>query len=146
MAAARDEREEGRFQLGERDEVRGDMPLDVVDLDERSAQSVSERLGGGHAHEQAADQTRAVGDRDGVYAFLGDARARERLVDGGHDRKQVVTARDLGHDAAETAVYVYLAGDGASEQFPAVPDDGRRRFVAGRLDTEYINILIHDPY
>ena len=83
----RQEREIGVGQpaVGQVDEVGEDVPLQVVDFDQRDVAGDGESLGEGDAHEQRSHQTRAAREGDGVDLRRRDARFAERRVDHRHD-------------------------------------------------------------
>ena len=57
------------------------MPADVIDADERDAQSVGKPLCKGKPHEERAQKSRAVRHGNGVELLLSDARRGERARD-----------------------------------------------------------------
>ncbi len=136
--AARDHERDGRvLDLGV---VKGngvDVPLDVVDADERLSAGVRERLRVADADEQRADEPRSARDGDSVDLVDRDARLVERLVDDRADLLEVLARRDLGHDAPVDAVRRDLRRDDVRANMAAVLDDGRRGLIARRLDAEH---------
>ena len=104
VTAAREQAEEGRLDGIGLEEERGDVPVQVVDRHKRQAARPGERLRGGEAHEQRADEAGAT--RHGEALDVRDRRARllQRL---GHDRDdqlRVAPRRDLRDDAAVAGV------------------------------------------
>jgi len=108
--------------------------------DERAALSIGQRLGVDDPDEQRADEPRARGHGHRVHRREGQSRLGERAV---HDRRQggqVRAARQLGDDTAEYLMHV-LRQNGEARQL-ALHEDGRRGFIARRLDAE--DDLSHD--
>jgi hypothetical protein len=135
--AARDDEGEGRVLDGRVvEDDRVDVPLDVVDADERLAERVSHRLGVGQPDEQRADEARPLRHGHAVNLLPADARALERLRDHQADLVEVLARGDLGHDPAVLLVQVNLRRDDRREHLPPVAHDGRGRLVARAFDSE----------
>ena len=82
--------------------------MQVVHGHERQAAAPGERLGGGEADQQRADQARALGDGDGLDVVERGAGFGQRLPHHGEHELEVVPRCDLGHDPAEARVQVGL--------------------------------------
>ncbi len=97
---------------------RGDVAVQMVDGDQRQAMRPGERLRGGDADEQRADQPGPHRDGDRVD-IASSTRLAERLLDHRRDELEMAAARDLGHDAAEARVQLVLRGDDAGAISPS---------------------------
>ena len=115
---------------------RGDVPVEVVDPDERQATRPRDRLRGGDADEQRADQPRPLRHGDAVDVVERRARLGERLADDRRDELEVAARGNLGDDAAVARVQIGLRGDDARANLPVLRDERRRGLVATRLDPE----------
>ncbi len=107
--------------------------MQMVDRGERQPVRPRERLRGGDADEQRADEPRAARDADELEPVERCVRVGERLADDGHHELEMPPRRDLGHDAAEARVQVGLRGDDVREDLAVTRYDGGRRFVARSL-------------
>ena len=136
VPAAREEAEERRLERVRLEVERGDVPVEVVDRDERQPPRPRERLRGGEPDEQRADQPRPLRHGDAVDVVERRARLGERLADHRRDELEVAPRRDLGHDAAVPRVEVRLRGDDARANLSVLRDERRRGLVAARLDPE----------
>ena len=67
VPAAGHQADKGRGQLRMRKVIGADVPLDVIDRNQRLIRRIGQRLGAAHARQQRAYQTGAVGDADGVH-------------------------------------------------------------------------------
>ena len=90
MSAADEQAEEREVGVGQRpvgqvEEVREDMSLQVVHLDHRDVVRQGEPFGERHAHEQRSDQPRAAREGDGVDLFGRQSGLLERRVHDGDD-------------------------------------------------------------
>ena len=135
VAARGDQADEGRVERHRLQPDGRDVPVEVVDHDQGQAGGVGERLGRRDAHQQRADQARALGDGHRVDLGQGQAGALERRVDDGVHRPEVVAGRDLGHDAAVGGVQVGLRRDDARDDLPS-PHDRRGGLVTRGLDRQ----------
>ena len=147
MSAADEQAEEREVGVGQRpvgqvEEVREDMSLQVVHLDHRDVVRQGEPFGERHAHEQRTEQSRPAREGDGVQLVGCDAGLFEGRVDHGDDVLLVGARGQFGNHAAVFHVHG-LRGDDVRQQ-RRVADDGRRRIVARRLDAEdgYIHSYI----
>ena len=100
MTAAGDERHEWRFQCGVLDIVRADMSQQVMHADQRNIFGESHRLGGRHADQQRADQSRSVGDADQIDLCKAHACLVQRLLQHTVDVFEMVSGGDLRHHTA----------------------------------------------
>ena len=94
------------------EEVRPDVPLQVVDADQAGARGERHALGRRHPDQQRPHQTGADRHRDPVD--VAEPREPGRLERLGQERVQrlhVGARRHLGHDPAEPLVQVHLGGD-----------------------------------
>ena len=103
---------------------------------ERHVQRIGRGLGKVQPYEHRADETGGVGRGHGVDVFFLDARLLERLIGQRGDGLDVLTRRDLRHDAAVERVQVGLRRDGVGENFSSVLDDRDGGFVAGGFKSE----------
>ena len=103
---------------------------------ERHVQRIGRGLGKVQPHEHRADETRRVGRGHGVDAGFLNAGLFERLVGQRGDGLDVLTRRDLRHDAAVERVQVCLRRDGVGEHFATVFDNGNGGLVAGGFKSE----------
>ena len=114
-----------------------DVAFEMVDGDEREAGGEGKPLGEIDADEEAAGQARPLRDGDGVeLAHVGHGGIGEGLLDDCLYGEHVLTAGNLGVDAAETAVKVDLAGNAVAEDMASVGDDRGGGLVAAGLDGE----------
>ncbi len=143
MAAAdqkAQEREVGVRQVavGQVDEVREDMPLQVVDLDHGYVAGYRQPLGERHAHQKRAEQAGTARKGYRVDLVGRDAGLLQGRVDHGYDVLLVCARGQLGYHAAVLDVY-RLRGDDVREQ-RAVADNGGRSIVARGFDAQYGNV------
>ena len=89
MPAARQQAEKRRLERGRLEVERRDVPLQVVDGNERQAARPGDRLRGGEADEQRADQPRALCHRELGDVVEGGIRFAERLPDHGRHELEV---------------------------------------------------------
>ena len=129
----REERKAGRLRF---EEGGVDVTFEVVHADERQAAGIGDGLGHGAPDQEAADQSRPLGDREPVE--LGQAQAGD-LERPPHDRPhdlEMPPRRQLGHDAAIRCMDVVLGGHDAREHLAAAVEDRGGRLVTGGLDAE----------
>ncbi len=110
--------------------------MQMVHRDERQPPRPGERLRGGDADEQRADQPRPCRHGHRFDARQVGACLRERRGDDGDDELEVATTRDLGNDAAEAGVQIGLRGDDVGEDLAVAGDECGRGLVARRLEAE----------
>ena len=140
MAAGREEQAIGKLRLV--GEARGQrMRLEVIDGDERLLVHHGDGLRRSEADDDAADQAGSGRRRDAVEGLEARARLRHGARDHEIERFDVGARRNLGHDAAERRMFLDLRqhqigahrGGAVVEAF----DDRRRRFVAGRFNSQH---------
>ena len=139
VAARNEQAEEGKLRLpvlraGHLHEVRKDMPLQVVDLDDGFTGSHRKPFGEGGSHQQRAQQARAAGESQRIHLLHPDTRLIQRLRYHRHDILLVRTRREFRHDAAVTAMHL-LRGHLVGEQV-FVADDGSGGVVTGGFNSE----------
>ena len=123
-------------------EERLDVTGEVVHGHERHAERQRDRLGRGDADEQRADEPGALRDRHGAEVAPRRARFVERALEHAADVANVLTRRELRHDAAPLAMDRDLRRDHARADRPRLRriagllDDGGRRLVTRALDAE----------
>ena len=128
----------GQFAVGQVDEVREDMPLQVVDLDHRDVVRHREPLGERYPDEQRTQQPGAAREGDGVYLRDGKPGLSECRVDHRDDVLLVCPRSQFGDHAA--VFYVHGLGGDHVRQQQVVADHGSRRIVARGFDAENCNI------
>ena len=136
MAAAREQADERRLERVVAEVERCDVPVEVVDRDERRPRAPRDRLRRRDADEEGADKPGALGDRDPVDVVERDLRTRERLAHDRSDELQVAPRGDLGDHPAVAVVELRLGGDDGRSDLALVGDDRRSGLVAGRLERE----------
>ena len=112
------------------------VALKVVDAQQRQVGAQRQALRVVHADQQRTDEARSARYGDGVHGGQRRGGLRQGLV---HDRRNglhVGARGQFGEDAAVAGVQLDLRGDDVGEDFASVAHDGRRRLVAGGLDTE----------
>ena len=120
--------------VGQVDEVRADMPLQVVDLHHRHVERQGQPLGKRDAHEQRAEQAGTAREGDTVQVGHADARLADRPVDYRNDILLVRARGQLG-DYASVLPVNFLTGNDVRQQ-PSAPDHGGRRIVARGFDSQ----------
>ena len=135
VAAAGEEAEEGRLERLRGEEVGGDVPLQVVDRDQRQPARRGDRL-------RRASPTNSAPIRPGpavtATASISIQQTHlppQRRLDHRHRQVEVVARGDLGNDPAEFRMRLVLRRDDVGEDSAAV-DDGRAGVVAGSLNSE----------
>ena len=118
----------GKRTVGQVDEVREDVPLQVVHLDHRNVARDGESLGEGDPHEQRSEQSGTAREGDGVELVGRDACFAQRRVHHGDDVLLVRPRCQFGDDAAVLHVHG-LRGDDVRQQH-VVAQYGGRRVVA----------------
>jgi hypothetical protein len=135
--AARDDEREGRVLDGRvLEDDRIDVPLDVIDADERLPQRVGHRLRVGEPDEERADEPRPLRHGDAVNLLGPQAGARERLLDDFDDLVQMLARGDLRYHAAEAPVRLDLRGDDGRDHLAPAAHQRGRRLVARTLDPQ----------
>ena len=114
-----------------------DVAFEVVDGDERLAESPGQGFGVADADEQGTGEAGAFGDGDRVHVRHGDVGFAEGGIDDGDDGAEVLAGGEFGDDAAVRGVDGDLRGDDVGELAAAALDDGGGGLVAGALDAKY---------
>ena len=143
VSAAHEQAQEREIRVGKRtvgqvDEVREDVPLQVVHLDHRDVARDGESLGEGDPHEQRSEQSGTARESDGVELVGRDACFAQRRVHHGDDVLLVRPRCQFGDDAAVLHVHG-LRGDDVRQQHVAA-QHRRRGVVARGFDAENCNI------
>ena len=131
-AAGGSQTEEGRLERLRREEVGGDVALQVIDRDQRQAAGGGDRLRGRDADQEGADQPRPDRDRDRLDLVERHPGLLQRGADDRRRQLQVMARGDLGDDAAEARVGGGLRGDHVGEDPPAGEDGGAARWSSRR--------------
>ena len=100
VAAGDGQRQKGRFQLRESQIVCSNMPPDMVNRDQRDAQTIGHGLGKAQPHQHRTDQSRRIGDSHGVDILPGAVGVRQRLFRQGGDHLYVLPGGNFRHHAA----------------------------------------------
>ena len=136
VPSAREQAEERRLERIVAEVERGDVPLQMVDRNERQATRPGDRLRSREAHEQGTDQSRPLRDRHLLHVVERCAGLLERRANGWEDELQMIPRRNLRHHAAVPGVKRRLRRDDRGEHDPLLGDQRGRGLVAGRLDPE----------
>src|SRR5579872_208997 len=112
------------------------VALQVVHCDEWKATDKAERLRISNPDEQRSDQSGTFRNGDRVQIGKRDLRCLESRANHWHDRTQMLTRGELGHDAAVFAMRLQLRGDDRGENPRAVLHDGSSGFITRGLDAE----------
>ena len=115
------------------DKMRHDMPLQMVDIDQRDIQSPRQSLGKVDSHQQRPHQSRATCECDGRQLFLGDTGTTDGLIHHRHNILLVCPRSQFRHHAAISLVY-FLRSCDIAQQHP-ITQHGGRRVVTRRLYT-----------
>jgi Fe-S cluster assembly protein SufD len=118
------------------DERRENMAVKMIDGVERFARRICDRFCRCDADDETADEPRSRRHRDAVEIGERNVRAFERVLHGRAQKREMLAARDLRNDAAEFRVKRVLIRRDVGECGLAVADDGRRRVVARRFDSQ----------
>ena len=125
---------------------RVDVPLEVIDGDQRLVEAERQGLGVGDSYEQRAGQPGSFGHGDRVQIGELDARLAQRGPHDRHNVLQVFAGRQLRHDASVVGVERDLRGDHVGEHLAAAAYNGRRGLVAGAFDAEdesaFLDLLV----
>ena len=141
MSTRYDKAQEWRLQVRIGDVVRGHMPFDVVDGNERLACGVAQALHAADAGEQRADKSRPVGDGEGIDILQAHVCRPECFVNHAVAGFDVRTAGDFRHDAAIERMEVNLAENDVGDDGASVLDDGGGGFVAGGFQRQNANVV-----
>ena len=112
------------------------MPFEVVDGDKRFGVRRGDRLGGHHADDDAADQSRAACRGDAVEIAERDAGIGHGARDDAVEIVEVGARGDFRHDAAIRPVLVELRQHDVGQDRPVVANDRGGGFVAACFDAE----------
>ena len=110
------------------------MAFKVVHTDEGQAGRVCRAFRESKAYDERAHKPWSLRGRDRGEVCPRQTRSGERLVRDGHDRLHVLARGNLGDDATEARMEVYLAGHHAGQDVAPAVDDGNGRLVAGTFD------------
>ena len=77
-----------------------DVPLEMIDGDQRLSQGECQRLGIGDANQERAGEPRSLGDGNGGEVGKRDPCFRERGVDHGNDVAQMLAGGQFGNHTA----------------------------------------------
>ena len=133
MAAAYQQGDKRRLDVGCHVAVCVEMPLQVVDADKRQLRGKGKALGKGQSHYQRTHQTGTLGHRDGRKVAPRSARLLHGIHHRGNDGFGVLAACDLWHDAAKAAVEVDLACHLIGQDVALPVDHRSGRLVARTL-------------
>lgn len=125
--------QEWRLQIRIGNVVRGHMPFDVVDGDERFVCGVAQALHAADPGEQRADKPRPVGDGEGIDILQAHIRRPECLVNHAVTGFDVRTTGDFWNDAAIERMEVNLAENDVGDDGAPILDDGGGRFRRRRF-------------
>ena len=114
------------------------MCFQVIDRKQRLMVGQRDRLRGGQADDQAADQARAGSGGDAVQIAKRHLRFSHRLADDVIERLHMGACGDFRHHAAERRMLVDLGqhhiGQNRALRLAGPLDQGRGGLIAGRLD------------
>ena len=136
MAAAREQAEERRLQRLRLKVERRDVPVEVVDRDERQPARPRDRLRRAEPDEQRADQAGPLRHGDPVDVVEGDAGLAERLTDHRRHELEMPPRRNLRNHSAVARMEVGLGRDDVRANLACVGDDRGSGLVAARLESE----------
>jgi hypothetical protein len=111
------------------------VALEVVHGRQRQPARGGEPLRGGHAHQQGPDEPGPLRDGHEVDVVESRAGAGQRVVDDVVDELEVMTGRDLGHDAAVAVVHA-LRRDDVGAHLPVPRGHRRAGVVAAGLERQ----------
>ena len=144
---ARDKREdERRLEVGLRQQVGKQVPLQMVDAYERLTGSVGKAFGKGNAHHEGAHQARTLCHAHGGEFARRDGSTLktkrccgilERRIHDTHNHLNVFARGDLGHHAAKAGVKINLCRHLVGQHIAIRIDNRHGRLVAGALDSEH---------
>ena len=117
------------------------MRLEMVDGDQRRTVHQRDRLGGGQADDDAADQAGPRGGGNGGQLLKTDAGFGHGAADDAVEQIDMGARRDLRYHAAERRMIrglrVHDVGQDAGAAKGLTLDHGGRGFIAGRLDPQH---------
>lgn len=118
------------------EENRVHVPFEVIHRHKRLAERRCQRLAIRDSHEQRPDQPRALGHPDGINIPQLEPGVLQRLAHHGDNLPQMFARGELRDDSAVLPVNVELRSDHARQDFTAVGNHGRGRFIARGLDPQ----------
>ena len=126
------------------------MGLEMIDGDQRFLVDQRDRLGGGKADHDAADEAGAGGGGNAIEFGEGDTRGFQGAPDEHIERLDMGPGGDFRHDAAIAGMFVDLGIDfigkyGAGPVIGAGDDSGGG-FVAGGLQPQDANLRHQLPF
>ncbi len=133
VATAGDQAEEGRLEAAE--EVRRDVPLQMIDRRERQLAGRRQGLPGRQPDQQRPHEPGTLRRGDQLELLERHARLAQRLLDDEVDQLEVLARGDLRDDTAEAIVHA-LRGDHVREQAPVGAEHRRAGVVAAALQRE----------
>jgi hypothetical protein len=134
VTPARQQAGERRLEVERAEVERRDVTVQVVDRRERQAPGPRERLRGGDADEERADQPRPGGDRDGLDIVERRACSCERLLDHRQHELEMPARGHFGNNTAELRVQLVLRRDDTRGDLAVGGDERSGGLVAARLD------------
>ena len=138
MAAADQQREVRRLELGIREPRAVHVAGEVGDADDRQAAGERGARRVHRADDQAARQARSPGDGHGIDRVPAAGHRRERRVDHGGEPLEVCARRELGNHPAVHRMQGDLRRHHRGADLAAVGEHRRRGLVAGGFDGEEI--------
>jgi hypothetical protein len=133
---AREQADERRLDRLVTEVERRDVPLQVVDRNERDPPRPGDRLRRREPHEEGADQPGPARDADARDVAQPHSRLCQRLADHRGHELEMAAGGDLGDDAAVAGMELGLRGDDRREHGAVAGHDGGSRLVAGSLDAQ----------
>ena len=143
----RDEREDKRrLEVGLRQQVGKQVPLQMVDAHERLVGGIGKALGKGDAHDQGTHQARALRHTHGGKLAGGNGSALkakrcrgilERRIHDAYDDLNVLARGNLGHYAAKAGVEINLRRHLVGQHVAVRIDNRHRRLIARALDGKH---------
>ena len=124
------------------DVIGGNVPLNVMDSDQRLLSRIGDGLCLGYAHQKRAYQAWPVGHADSVHLLQCHPRLRKGRFHHLVNLFNMFPRRDLGHHSAIDGVECDLGGDDVGQHFPAVLHHRRRGLITGALNRQYIDIFL----
>ena len=116
-----------------------DVPLQVIDADQRQSLSQRQPLRSVDAHQQGPGEPGPVGDCDAVQLAKPHSSIVKGLAHDGHQRHKVLPRRNFWDDAAELGVKGRLGGHDVGDDAAAVLHHGGGCLVTRCLNAEYLH-------